>query len=156
MQQPTTKQETAVVARKPVPKNTLINADNVLNYFETIKVETAPQGVLQNPDDLKGKYVIKALDEGQYLYKTLTANEPVDVKTPEPVAPVGPAAPPPVPTSVKEHNRRLPRFEQTISEGGRIKRVIWMKVSADPDKWKRFDSEREADEYRPEPEPGKQ
>src|SRR6476660_5086783 len=39
VQQPTTKQETAVVARKPVPKNTLINADNVLNYFETIKVE---------------------------------------------------------------------------------------------------------------------
>jgi pilus assembly protein CpaB len=155
VKQPEVKLDTAVVARKPVPKNTLINADNVHNYFETIRVENTPQGVIQNPDDLKGKYVIKALDEGQYLYKALTANEPTDVKTPEPVAPVGPAAPPPVPTAIKEHNRRLPRFEQTISEGGRFKRVIWMKIG-EPDKWKRFESEREADEYRPEPEPGKQ
>src|SRR5262245_31781644 len=154
VKEPSVKLDTAVVARKPVPKNTLINADNVHNYFETIKIENTPQGVLQNPDDLKGKYVIKALDEGQYLYKALTANEPTDVKTPEPVTPVGPAAPPPVPSSVKEHNRRLPRFEQTISEGGRFKRVIWMEVT--PGKWKRFDSEREADEYKPEPEPGKQ
>jgi len=155
VKQPEVKLDTAVVARKPVPKNTLINADNVHNYFETIRVENTPQGVVQNPDDLKGKYVIKALDEGQYLYKALTANEPTDVKTPEPVVTAGPAGPPPVPTAIKEHNRRLPRFEQTISEGGRFKRVIWMKIG-EPDKWKRFDSEREADEYKPEPEAGKQ
>ena len=89
-----TKFDTAVLARKPVPINTLINSDNVHVYFETVRLENIPQGVIQNPDDLKGKYIIKALDEGQYLYKTLTANDPVDVKKPEPIVTTGPAAPP--------------------------------------------------------------
>jgi hypothetical protein len=79
----------------------------------------------------------------------------VDIKTPAPVQ-TGPVAPPPpVAPDIKAHNRKLPRFEQTISEGGRFKKVIWMQISADPVKWKRFDSEAEADNYRPEPEPGK-
>src|SRR5262245_2098026 len=149
--------DTAVIAKKPVPVNTLINSDNVAEYFDTLKLESVPNGVIQNADDLKGKYIIKALDQGQYVYKSLTGNDPVDLKTPAP-APVqtGPASPPPpVAPSVKEHNRRLPRFEQTIQEGGRSKRVIWMRVSESPERWKRFDSEAEADNYRPEPEPAK-
>ena len=147
--------DTAVIAKKPVPINTLINSDNVSEYFDTLKLESVPAGVLQNPDDLKGKYIIKTLDQGQYVYKSLTGNDPVDIKTPAPVQ-TGPVAPPPVPSpDIKAHNRKLPRFEQTISEGGRFKRVIWMQISADPVKWKRFDSEAEADNYRPEPEPTK-
>jgi len=145
--------DTAVLARKPVPINTLINSDNVHQYFETVRLENIPQGVIQNPDDLKGKYVIKALDEGQYLYKSLTSNDPVDVKKPDPVVTTGPVAPPPPAPDLKALNRKLPRFEQTIQEGGRSKRVIWMEVS--PGKWKRFDSEREADEYKHDPEPAK-
>jgi pilus assembly protein CpaB len=151
----TARYDTAVIAKKPVPINTLINSDNVSEYFDTLKLESVPAGVLQNPDDLKGKYIIKALDQGQYVYKSLTGNEMVDVKTPAPVQ-TGPVAPPPPPSpDIKAKNRRLPRFEQTISEGGRFKKVIWMKVSENPDKWKRFDSEAEADNYRPDPEPGK-
>lgn len=147
--------DTAVIAKKPVPINTLINSDNVTEFFDTLKLESVPAGVLQNPDDLKGKYIIKTLDQGQYVYKSLTGNDPVDVKTPAPVQ-TGPVAPPPPPSpDIKAHNRKLPRFEQTISEGGRFKRVIWMQISADPVKWKRFDSEAEADNYRPEPEPTK-
>jgi pilus assembly protein CpaB len=75
--QPTGTLDTAVVARKPVPVNLLINADNVHTYFETIRLENIPNGVIQNPDDLKGKYIIKALDKGQYIYKTLIGNDPV-------------------------------------------------------------------------------
>jgi hypothetical protein len=146
--------DSAVIAKKPVPINTLINSDNVSEYFDTLKLENVPSGVLQNPDDLKGKYIIKTLDQGQYVYKSLTGNDPVDVKTPPPVV-TTPVAPAPVAPSVKEHNRKLPRFEQTISEGGRFKRVIWMQISDNPQKWKRFDSEAEADNYKPDPEPAK-
>jgi Flp pilus assembly protein CpaB len=77
--------DTAVVARRPVPVNLLINADNMHTYFETIRPENIPAGVIQNPDDLKGNYVIKALNKGQYIYKTLIGNDPVDVKKGPPV-----------------------------------------------------------------------
>jgi pilus assembly protein CpaB len=148
--------DTAVIAKKPVPVNTLINSDNVAEYFDTLKLESVPGGVIQNADDLKGKYIIKALDQGQYVYKSLTGNDPVDVKGPAIPIQTGPVAPPPpVAPDIKAHNRRLPRFEQTIQEGGRSKKVIWMQISADPVKWKRFDNEAEADNYRPEPEPTK-
>jgi hypothetical protein len=56
-----------------------------------------------------------------------------------------------VPTpAVITDKKRFPRFETTIVEAGRAKRVIWLEVA--PGKWKRFDSEREADAYQPEPE----
>jgi Flp pilus assembly protein CpaB len=155
---PSTKLETAVVARKPVPQNTLINSDNVNDYFATMRLENVPPGVIQNPDDLKGKWIIKALDEGQYLYKSLTGNDKVDVAkkddpvvtpTPTPAAPALPVGP----SSIVLHNRRLPRFTQTIQEVGRTKVVYWMEVQ--PGKWKRFETEQEADNYKPEPEPTK-
>jgi hypothetical protein len=152
---PSTKLETAVVARKPVPQNTLINSDNVNDYFATMRLENVPPGVIQNPDDLKGKWIIKALDEGQYLYKSLTGNDRVDVAKKEDPA-VTPAPTPkapdlPVgPSSIVLHNRKLPRFTTTIQEVGRTKIVYWMEVQ--PGKWKRFDSEAEADNYKPEPE----
>ena len=63
------KGETAVVVRKAVPVNTLINSDNVGDYFATVEVKAAPAGVVTNPDDLKGKFIVKALDEGQYVFK---------------------------------------------------------------------------------------
>ncbi|HKB01090.1 MAG TPA: Flp pilus assembly protein CpaB [Gemmataceae bacterium] len=145
--------ETAVVTRKAVPMNTLVNADNVGEYFATIELKTVPAGVVTNPDDLKGKFIIKSLTEGQYLFKSVTGNEMVkvepEIKTP-PVAPPKDVVPTPAVISEK---KRFPRFETTIVEGGRAKRVIWLEVA--PGKWKRFDSEREADAYQPEPESGK-
>ena len=139
------KLEQAVVARKTVPLNTLINADNVHEYFATVEIKTAPEGVVKNVDDLKGFYIVRSVEAGQYLYKSLTGNEVVKEEKP---APVGPVAPPPG-TAVTEKKPRLPRFEQVIQAGGGAQRVIWLEVT--PGKWKRFDSEREANDYKPEP-----
>ena len=133
---------TMVVARKPVPVNTLINADNVSEYFTTAEVKSVPEGVINNPDDLKGKYVIKAVDQGQIVFKSLTNSKALDIKQPAPTK--GPA-PRPVETVKRP---KLPRFEQVIQEGGQARRVIWMEVA--PKKWKRFDDEQSADEYDPE------
>ena len=126
-----------VVAKRSIPINTLINADNVNDYFATTEVKVAPDGVIKNPDDLKGKYVIKAVDAGQILYKSLTANKALDLENP---------APPPTPETPERP--KLPRYEQVIQEGGRIIRVIWLEVA--PNKWKRFDNAKDADEYKPE------
>lgn len=147
---PAAKLETAVVTRKAVPLNTLINTDNVGEYFATIELKTVPAGVVTSPDDLKGKFIIKSLSEGQYLFKSVTGNEAV--KEDKPIV-VPAVAPPtnvtPVPAVISE-KKKFPRFETTIVEGGRAKRVIWLEVA--PGKWKRFDSEKEADAYQPEPE----
>jgi len=150
---PANRLETAVVTRKAVPLNTLINADNVGEYFATIEVKTVPAGVVTSPDDLKGKFIVKSLSEGQYLFKSLTGNEMVKEEKPIVVPTVVPptnVTPTPAVISEKKH---FPRFETTIVEGGRAKRIIWLEVG--PSKWKRFDSEREADAYQPEPESGK-
>jgi pilus assembly protein CpaB len=144
------KGETAVVTRRPVPANTLINADNVGQYFATVEVRAAPEGVVTNPDDLKGKFITKHLDEGQYLYKSLTSNDMVKLDKEPPATAKAPTAP------VTKDNGTTPvraektfeRFEQTIVEAGFSKRIIWLKVA--PDKWKRFDSEREVDAYKQE------
>jgi len=140
------KLDTAVVARKTVPLNTLINADNVNEYFATVELKAAPDGVVRNPDDLKGFYVVRSVEAGQYIYKSLTGNEVVKEEKPPPA---GPVAPPPdaKPTTVKA-KPKFPRFEQVIQAGGGAQRIIWLEVA--PSKWKRFDSEREANEYRPE------
>jgi hypothetical protein len=145
--------ETAVVTRKAVPLNTLVNADNVGEYFATIEVKTVPAGVVTNPDDLKGKFIIKSLNEGQYLFKSVTGNEMVKVEKEIPTPAVAPPKDVPTAPAVITDKKRFPRFETTIVEGGRAKRVIWLEVA--PSKWKRFDSDREADAYQPEPESGK-
>lgn len=141
---PAPKMETAVVARKAVPLNTLINADNVKEFFTTVEVKTAPEGVVQNPDDLKGRYVVKVVAEGQYLFKSLTGSDMAKVEKP-----ADPAAPPPAPPVVVE-KKKFPRFEQVIQGGGQARKVIWLEVA--PDQWKRFDSEKDADAYQPEAE----
>jgi pilus assembly protein CpaB len=135
----------AVVARKTVPLNTLINSDNVGEYFATVELKTAPEGVVRNPDDLKGRYIVRSIEAGQYLYKSLTGNEIVQQEKPAvlPVAPVEPVKP----TAI-EKKIRLPRFEQVIQEGGATRKVIWMEVA--PTKWKRFETEKDAEEFKPE------
>jgi pilus assembly protein CpaB len=138
------KLDQAVVARKTVPLNTLVNSDNVNDYFATVEVKTAPEGVVRNPDDLKGFYVVRSVEAGQYLYKSLTGKEMVQVEKP---APTGPVSPPPEAKPALAAKIKLPRFDQVIQEGGQAKRVIWLEVG--PDKWKRFDSEKEASEYKP-------
>jgi len=139
------KLDTAVVARKTVPLNTLINSDNVGEYFATVELKTAPEGVVRNPDDLKGRYIVRSVEAGQYLYKSLTGNELVKVEAP-PAA--GPAAPPESvkPTPIVKRPK-LPQFEQVIQEGGTAKRVIWVEVA--PSKWKRFDTQKDVDEFKP-------
>jgi pilus assembly protein CpaB len=148
------KMDTAVVARKPVPVNTLINADNVGEFFTTVELKTAPEGVVTNADDLKGKFVVKAVNEGQFLYKTLTASEVAKIEKPEtkpetvPTPMVNPTPTKPEKTEVAEKDKKkLPRFEQIIQEGGQARRVIWLEVA--PEKWKRFESGKEADAFNP-------
>lgn len=126
-----------VVAKKAIPLNTLINADNLDEFFTTTEVKTVPDGVISTPDDLKGKYIVKAVEAGQIVFKSLTDGKPVEVKVPEP--------PPPAPPVVVK--KKYPRFEQVIQASGRVTRVIWMEVA--PNQWKRFDSEKEADDYTP-------
>jgi Flp pilus assembly protein CpaB len=141
--------EQAVVARKTVPLNTLINADNVGEYFATVELKTVPDGVVKNPDDLKGFFVVRSVEAGQYMYKTLTGKESVVEAKPQPVGPVAPpptAVPQPI-TGVAKH--KFPKLEQVIQAGGQAHRVYWLEIA--PGKWKRFDTEREASEYKPEP-----
>jgi len=134
-----------VMAKKPVPMNTLINADNVGEYFTTAKVETAPEGVVQNPDDLKGLYVVKPIDQGQFLYKSLTGSDRAQVEKPAETEKLA-AKPTPRPAVVEK--KKLPRFEQVIQQAGMAKRVIYLEIA--PEVWKKFDSEKEADDYKPE------
>jgi Flp pilus assembly protein CpaB len=144
---PQPKMETAVVTRKPVPQNTLINADNLNDYFTTVELKTAPAGVVTNPDNLKGMFVIKSLDEGQYVFKSLTDGKIIETRANDPKVS---AAPPPKTLVKIEPKKKFPRFEQVFQAGGRTVRVIWLEVA--PDKWKRFESERDAENYKPEPE----
>jgi len=134
-----------VMAKKPVPMNTLINADNVGEFFTTTEVKTAPDGVVQNPDDLKGLYVVKPIDQGQFLYKSLTASAATTVEKPAESEKPNVA---PIPTPVVVEKKKFPRFDTIIQEGGTSKRIIWLEIA--PDKWKRFDSEKDADDYKPE------
>jgi hypothetical protein len=129
----------------------------VNEFFTTLKVEKAPAGVVTNADDLKGKFIIKPIDEGQALFKTLTDNKPIEIVKNDPPVVTPPTMPPvvvgppmprevPTPTPVVERPK-YPRFEQTIFSGGLARRVIWLEVA--PSKWKAFESEREANAYRP-------
>lgn len=138
--------EQAVVAKKAVPLNTLVNADNVNEFFHTVELKTAPEGVVKSVDDLKGFYIVRNVEPGQYLYKSLTGKELAKVEAPEPKGPIAPPtdARPAVATKIK-----LPRFDQVIQAGGTARTVIWLEVA--PSRWKRFDSEKEAAEFKPEP-----
>ena len=131
------KMEKQVQVKKAIPLNTLINADNLAEFFETTDVKQAPGGVIQNVDDLKGKYFIKAVDQGTIVYKSLTDGKPVEVKGPDK-------------TPVVVEKPKYPRYETIIQSGGATHRVTWMEVS--PNKWKRFDTAKAADEYKPETE----
>jgi hypothetical protein len=85
--------------------------------------------------------VVKSVDAGQILFKSLTDNKPVDIEQapePTPAAPTVAAKP------------KLPRYEQVIQQGGRLVRVIWVEVA--PNNWKRFDTLKAADDYKPESE----
>ena len=110
-------------------------------------MKTAPEGVVTNSDNLKGKFVVKAVDEGQFLYKSLTADASVDIKKPD--TDVKPTLPPV--TVVKVEKKKFPRFDQVIYQGGRTERWVWMNVAPEngPEKWKRFATDKEADEYKP-------
>lgn len=140
------KLESMVVVRKSVPVNTLINADNVNEYFTTTDVKKVPEGVIKNLDDLKGFFVVKQAEPGQIVFKSLTDSRALEIKAPEPTK--GPA-PHEVAKIEPPKAPKLPRYEQVIQEGGRVFKVIWVEVA--PTKWKRFDTEKEADDFKPEP-----
>ncbi len=129
--------EKMVQVKKAIPLNTLIHADNLAEFFETTDVKQAPEGVIQNPDDLRGRYFIKAVEKGTIVYKSLTDSKPVEVKVPDK-------------TPVAVEKPKYPRYEQIIQTGGMTQRVTWMEVS--PKNWKSFDSAKAADEYKPEAE----
>ena len=83
---------------------------------------------------------MKTLEEGQTLFKTLTERKATSRQGGTEDAESG-----------SEPRRReepkLPRFEQVIQEGGKAKRVIWVEIGED--KWKSFDTEKDAEEYKP-------
>lgn len=133
---------TVVYAKKPIPVNTLVNKDNMADLFGTLEVKTAPDGVLTTLDDLRGMYVVRQLEPGQNLLKICLGKDAVAVA--EPVE----GKPTPAPMVVIQPKPRLPRFEQQIQAGGQTKRVFYVEIAKD--RWKRFDSEKEADEYVPE------
>jgi Flp pilus assembly protein CpaB len=149
------KLDTAVVAKKPVPVNTLINSDNVAEFFTTVEVKTAPEGVITSTDDMKGRFIVKPVSEGQYVYKSLTGSEMAKIEKPEQKADPAPVpmatnpqpATPTKPEVAEKEKKKLPRFEQIIQEGGQAHRVIWVEVA--PEKWKRFDNVRDADAFQP-------
>jgi pilus assembly protein CpaB len=144
---PPIKLDTVVVARKAVPLNTLVNADNVNDLFATMEVKAAPDGAVRNVDDLKGFYVNRALDPGQNVFKSVISKEAVKVATEAPKIeiPKEAKAPP-------KARDRYPWYPQTISEAGRTITVYWMEVK--PGDWRRFDTEKDADDYDPSKEKG--
>lgn len=139
-----TKMPTVVYAKKPVSLNTLINKDNVGEFFGTMEVRTAPEGIQSTLDDLKGMYVVRALEPGQNLMKISIGQKPLDIPEvvpgEKPVQPKVEIVMPPKP--------KLPRFEQVHQAGGQTKRVVYLEVAKD--RWKRFESDKEADDYVPE------
>jgi len=130
--------ETIVYAKKAVPLNTLLNADNVIEFFGTLDVKAVPEGAFKKSDDLKGLYVVRALEPGQNLLRVAVAKAPVEVVTTE--TPAGPVVKAVEPV-------KLPRFESVIQEGGVARRLVWLETA--PGKWRRFESAKAADEYIP-------
>jgi pilus assembly protein CpaB len=140
------KLDTVVVARKAVPLNTLVNADNVNDLFATMEVKVAPDGAVRNVDDLKGFYVNRALDPGQNVFKSVISKEAVKVAVEQPKIEI---------PKEKIHIPARKRYEwypQTIQESGRSITVYWMKVK--DGEWRRFDTEKDADDYDPDKDRG--
>lgn len=134
------KSDTVVVAKKAVPANTLVNRANVAEYFTTSDVKKTPEGAVAHTDDLLGRFVVKDLTEGTQVYKSVTGDKAAEVA----------AETTPAPTTAKvEPKPTFPRFEQSFVANGVSRTVIWLEVA--PEKWKRFDDEKAAADYRPEP-----
>ena len=133
--------ETMVIAKENVPMNTELNEETLKKYFTTIPVIKAPEGVVKKIEDIKQKFVVKDLEKNQNLLASATANDPVELEEPKPVAPVAPAP-------ASEPKIKLPRHPQAIIANGQTKKVVYLEIA--PGKWKLFDTEKEADEYVPE------
>ena len=147
---PVVKYDSAVIVKKAVPLNTLVNVDNVREFFDTIELKAAPDGVEKSLVDLQGKFVIKPLDPGQFMYKSLVGNAAVKV---DPLAFEVPPTPsptpmaPPVAEVVKQPDpKKMRQFEQVFQQGSKATRVLWFEVA--PEKWKQFESEKDADKYK--------
>lgn len=137
-----------VITKKAVPQNTLINADNVGTYFETSEMKSAPAGTYATADDLKGKFIVKEVPEGTFVFKSVTDDKAVEVKKPEEKKPEVVVEKKPEPKKVEPvvEKKVYPRHEQVIQEGGSTRRIIWLEVA--PEQWKRFESEKDADAYK--------
>lgn len=133
--------ETMVIAKENVPMNTELNEETLKKYFTTIPVIKAPEGVVKKIEDIKQKFVVKDLEKNQNLLASATGNDPVEIEEPKPV-------PVPVPAPAPEPKIKLPRHEQLISANGQTKKIYFLEIAAG--KWKRFETEKEADEYVPE------
>src|SRR5262249_25532994 len=106
------------------------------------------EGVVRHPDDLRGFYIVRSVEAGQYLYKSLTGKEVVKEEKP---APAGPVAPPPeAKTVVAKPKPRFPRLEQWFQSGGTARKLLGWEVA--PEKGKRCDSEKKANDYNPDAE----
>ncbi len=150
---PAEKFDTVVVAKRAVPQNTILNKDNVKDFFDVDEVKKAPEGVFTSTDELLGRFVIKDVAEGTRMYRTLVGDKAVVIeKKDEPKDPVvGPKIEPKPPTPMVVVERpKYPRFVQTIAQGGQVRKIIWLEIA--PGTWKDFDSEKSANDYRGESE----
>ncbi|HVK11849.1 MAG TPA: Flp pilus assembly protein CpaB [Gemmataceae bacterium] len=145
------KLETAVMVKEPVPANTLINLDTVKKYFTSVEVKKTPDGVAASTTELLGKFVVKPLDRGTYVFKSVTADQAVEIAGPkkEPVAAAPPKADPkPEPEpEPKPEKVTYPRSYQTIVQGGRFVTIVWLEIA--PGQYKSFESDEAADKYNP-------
>jgi hypothetical protein len=96
--------------------NTLINGDNVSEFFGTIEVKVAPEDAEKSLDDLKGKYIVRALEPGQNLYKASVGKDPIKIE--EPVTPPAPMETKPTPVITVPVKKKYPRYEQVLQSGG--------------------------------------
>jgi hypothetical protein len=135
--------ETAVIVKKPVPANTLVNKDTAAEYFTIAKVEKTPDGVAPTTADLYGKFIIKPLTEGSYVFKSVTADKALEIVKPEPPVVVE-KKPEPKPEP-KPEEKVYARFTTTIVTNGQFRKVVWLEVA--PDQWKDFESDEAANKY---------
>jgi hypothetical protein len=140
-----------VMVKEPVPANTLINLDTVKKYFTSVEVKKTPDGVAASTTELLGKFVVKPLDRGTYVFKSVTADQAVEIAGPkkEPVAAAPPKADPkPEPEpEPKPEKVTYPRSYQTIVQGGRFVTIVWLEIA--PGQYKSFESDEAADKYNP-------
>jgi pilus assembly protein CpaB len=142
------KLETVVVAKAPVPANTLVNVDTVKKYFDSIEVRKTPTGAVASTQELLGKFIVKPLEPGQHVFRSATSDKAVEISEPKkPVDPPMAVAPMPKTEEPKPEKVVYPRFYQTIVQGGRFVTIVWLEVA--PGQYKSFDSDEAADKYNP-------